>query len=153
MLIRRSPSQPRFRHFHILRAMAYATPRKVVANDGHYDASADLEWVHDRVLIFDDNYGRYADAVDLFCGKGNFSNECKKKGKTSIKIDILEDMDNHNILTKKGFGYVLCMLLSVVTSLNCSVFVSSASPNFAFGNFSRIRIFGIAAFVEFNLPR
>ena len=70
MLIRRSPSQPRFRHFHILRAMAYATPRKVVAHDGHYDASADLEWVHDRVLIFDDNYGRYADAVDLILWKG-----------------------------------------------------------------------------------
>ncbi len=135
MLIRRSASQPRYRRFHILRAMAYATPRKVVAKDGHYDASADLEWVSERVQMFDAEYERYADAVDLFCGKGNFSNECQKKGKTSIKIDILEDSENHNLLTKTGFFYVLCMLLSVVTSLNCPVSFKIFPPISCFGKF------------------
>ena len=89
--------------------------RRVHPHDDYWDASLHLDEVHREVVNFDvdpENV-RCLSTLDLFGGSGNFSKECTSREHTSLKIDIECDMENHNILTRRGFFFILTAILAM----------------------------------------
>ena len=80
--------------------------RVVAESDELFDAASSLGLVEEVVEKFDRN-GRPRDlqALDLFCGEGNFQHECERSEIPVEGIDILKDEVNHNILTAHGFSF------------------------------------------------
>lgn len=93
--------------------------REVSRRDGWYDASQHLDDIHSEILAFDqdEKNERSLESLDLFAGSANFFKESEAQGKSSMAIDVLHDEVNHDVLTKKGFCFVLHAILSMVTRL------------------------------------
>ena len=90
--------------------------RTVRESDDFYDASQHLDDVEGRIISWNmdkDNY-RHLSSLDLFAGRGNFCDECEKQNYQSMTLDVKEDPVNHDILTRKGFNYILDAVLTIV---------------------------------------
>lgn len=90
--------------------------RTVRESDGLFDASQHLDEIEGRIISWNmdkDNY-RQLDSLDLFAGKGNFCDECLKQHYASLTVDVKEDPVNHDLLTRKGFNYILDAILTIV---------------------------------------
>ena len=92
---------------------------RVVSNwDQLFDAASNLCLIESFVERFDrDGRARDLEALDLFAGEGNFKKECEKLNVNAEGIDILTDKLNHDILTHRGFTYILQAVLRLVSRL------------------------------------
>ena len=92
--------------------------RRIDPQDGFFDASQHLEEIHKQVGDFDkSSQERDLQAIDMFCGAGNFNAECNKVGIACQPVD-LRVSDSHNLLTAKGFWCILSLILRIVSLLD-----------------------------------
>ena len=87
--------------------------RLVDADDGDFDASANLQEIDARVKWFDHYRWRDLHCLDLFGGHGNFGSLCMDACKRVMSIDKIADPIMQNILTKPGFYAILSLVCSL----------------------------------------
>ena len=93
--------------------------RITFAADAFFDASSaeNRVAIDHAVMQFDHECTRDLDAMDLFCGAGNFCREARSRGQRAVAIDILRDKQNHDITTETGFIFILTAVLRIAARL------------------------------------
>ena len=86
--------------------------RKILAEDGIYDASQHLEEVEAALQDFDKHHQRSVDSLDLFSGHGAFHEISVDAGKKCISMDVLNG-EHENIVTETGFMNILFVICSL----------------------------------------
>ena len=85
--------------------------RIVSSADAFFNAADHLKDIESKAAAFCGD--RDISTVDMFAGKGNFAKQCSMKGYASIPIDILLDSYFHDMTSKRGFYFILDIILRV----------------------------------------